>query len=412
MIRCIYVLLVAIMVLGNGPLAGQNLVPNPGFETISFCPLNLAQINLATGWIRPSAGTSDLYHTCGFVGVSGVPSSVLGYNLPRTGNSMAGLVLLAPGQVDYREYIQIQLASPLIAGTEYRLEFNLKLPARSRFSSSAIGAHLSTTPIFSLGAFLSFPPQVENSLSTFITDTLTWHCIDGIFVANGGEQYLTIGNFRSDAGTPSVNNPQAPAFSYQYAYFLIDDICLYPAKEPPCCTVLSHDGINLSVEDRGHTGVQLSWRSNETDPISHFRIERSDHPSDFFEINQLEAHSNPEYSWIDMFPVQDNWYRVIQVNVDGREIESPWVHLDIERESAELFRAWIGNGALHVVLAETETAGYIVHLMDVQGRKIIELENPDRELRQPLEGLPGGIYILEVIAPNGQRGTKKLVYSR
>lgn len=411
------IVIASLLLAWSGNMAmGQNLVPNESFEVFALCPSGTSQLGNAIGWVQPTQGTSDFLHFCAATTDAGVPNSFFGYQFPRTGDGMGGFaayVPIPPPFADYREYIQIQLTSPLVAGTEYRLEFNLNIASLGNLATSNVGAHFSVGPVSNTAAFfLALTPQVSNDPFTYITDTLNWYCVDGTFVASGGEDHITIGNFVDDANILLIPNPNADPTAIAYCYFYIDDICLYPAVSPPCHAVLAQDGINLSVEDRGKTGVQLAWRSNDNTAISHFRVERSDRPSDFMEIKRVEAHSASDYSWIDMFPLQDNWYRVVQVNGDGREIPSQWVQLDVDRESPELFRAWIRDDQLNVVLAEMETNGHMIHLMDMQGRKVLELKNPERELRQPLEGLADGIYILEVIAPNGQRDSRKLVYNK
>lgn len=64
------------------------------------------------------------------------------------------------------------------------------------------------------------------------SDTTQWTQIQGCFTANGGEQYITIGNFNYNVNTDTLyvgtNNPD-PNYTnplYDYSYYYIDDVSL------------------------------------------------------------------------------------------------------------------------------------------------------------------------------------------
>ncbi len=42
-------------------------------------------------------------------------------------------------------------------------------------------------------SLFSYTPQINET--TVITDTANWTLVSGLFIANGGEQYIIIGNF-------------------------------------------------------------------------------------------------------------------------------------------------------------------------------------------------------------------------
>src|SRR6185437_7772042 len=85
-----------------------NLVPNPGFIVYDTCPDNVSQINRAIDWVSPSTGTPDYYNQCCTLG-----SLYLGVQYNNGGfqeainndGAYAGLIAIAPGSTNYREYI-------------------------------------------------------------------------------------------------------------------------------------------------------------------------------------------------------------------------------------------------------------------------------------------------------------------
>jgi hypothetical protein len=68
--------------------------------------------------------------------------------------------------------------------------------------------------------FTYYTPQIESN--TLLSDTANWIRISGLFLSQGNEQYITIGNFRDNSTTDTIrvhNNN-----SYPYAYYYIDDV--------------------------------------------------------------------------------------------------------------------------------------------------------------------------------------------
>jgi hypothetical protein len=79
------------------------------------------------------------------------------------------------------------------------------------------------------GIYPQVIPQVSNPQGNVLTDTINWNLIMGSFIANGTEQYLTIGNFKSDSATTKVvfnlGTIDVPA-----SELLIDDVSVYPME--------------------------------------------------------------------------------------------------------------------------------------------------------------------------------------
>jgi hypothetical protein len=83
-------------------------------------------------------------------------------------------------------------------------------------------------------SYINVTPQINDT--NVITDTLNWVLIYGEYVAHGGEQYLTIGNFFPDALTDTVHVISSGGGA---AYYFIDDVNVH------CCTCdnLDHTGV-------------------------------------------------------------------------------------------------------------------------------------------------------------------------
>jgi hypothetical protein len=202
--------------------AQQNLVPNGGFEISTWCPNALGQLDYASPWFSPTSSSPDYFSTCATSSPCWAPSNLTGYQYPRSGNAYAGIVLQYPG--NYREYLGVALATPLVAGTTYMFRMSMVCSDIYQSWSGNIGVYFSNTQVQVVTSSpLLVAPQIRNNVSN-IPDTLNWMTVTGIYTALGGEQYMIIGNFDDDAAThSSVSNPSAP---WPGTYVYIDDVSL------------------------------------------------------------------------------------------------------------------------------------------------------------------------------------------
>ncbi|MBK8368166.1 MAG: T9SS type A sorting domain-containing protein [Bacteroidetes bacterium] len=212
----------------------QNLIQNGSFENYTnidctyggFDNGNPPYNHVLDNWFGYQ--TPDYYNAiCNALGWFNAPDNYFGFNQTKNGNAYTGLVTYARGGYD-KEYIYQQLSQPLQSGKVYCLSFYVNRADRFTYAIKNIGALFtnslpSTSNIFEINAI----PQVVHT-GGFISDTTQWTEIQGCFTANGGEQYITIGNFTTNFNTDTLNTnstnlvPGREGTSYYY----IDDITL------------------------------------------------------------------------------------------------------------------------------------------------------------------------------------------
>lgn len=211
----------------------QNLLQNYSFENISSCPTASGQFTLVNNWINPSqAGTSDLYSTCATGGL-GLPNNVFFYQMPKTGNNIAGIWCYNKFFNNSREYIQTQLTTPLVLNNIYIIKYYINKTNWAIYAVNNLGALLSVNQV-SITGTSNYLISNNNSLKKFnnqiITDTLNWIEISAVYKSLGGEQYLTIGNFENDITTDTLN--YCPTCSQPGAYYFIDDVSVENITTP------------------------------------------------------------------------------------------------------------------------------------------------------------------------------------
>ncbi len=217
----------------NAALAQNgNLVPNPSFEEFTDCP-NTGNINDVESWVSVR-GSVDYYHECAIPSQFnnwGVPYNWAGYQEALTGQAYIGLAACAsplavsnPLFTNAREFAGVSLKVPLTADVEYQVAFHVNLLNTAWYAIKNIGAYLSLgQPSDAIEHLLSREPQVRYEGEDFLDDKEGWTRISGTFIAQGGENFITIGNFDDDDNTDTLQVVWE-GDEHPYAAYYIDDV--------------------------------------------------------------------------------------------------------------------------------------------------------------------------------------------
>lgn len=209
----------------------QNLVPNPSFEEYNACPDNGDQIWLAEPWTNVLGGI-DYYHECGTIDWS-IPVNKGGGGYANSGQAYIGFGIWAISSLgsNAREFVGVELIDALIPGKRYNVEFYISMQDSVWYATKSMGTYLSNIqPPWDLDTLLSKEPQVKYEGTEFLTEKEGWTKIEGSFIAEGGEKYITIGNFDDDANTETVFVPGGGVFKpdlphyWEVVGYFIDDV--------------------------------------------------------------------------------------------------------------------------------------------------------------------------------------------
>jgi hypothetical protein len=232
LILCCYILFCTEL---NAQSTPNNLVTNYSFEDYNCCPVDIAG---AARWCQPnfwySASAVGAYpsyvNACANNIITGVPFNAGGggqnFQYARTGNGYMAMYYY--NGMDSRNYVQIKLSDSLRNGRCYYAEYYINLLNTMRlgsnnqsmlFTNNAVYVDTIATPYGVLPA----NPQIQNPF--IVTDTLNWVKISGVFTAQGGEQYLTLGNFKNNAQTATQ---QIQNTGYNGAAYYIEDVTVVP----------------------------------------------------------------------------------------------------------------------------------------------------------------------------------------
>ncbi|MCR9053052.1 MAG: hypothetical protein ACE362_20745 [Phaeodactylibacter xiamenensis] len=221
----------------------QNLVPNPGFESYFEHPeLSVNGVNATADWFKFEYTTEFFHRT--YPPIAGVPFNQRGYQEPFEGNGYAGMIVY-PWNV--REFLAVQLTEPLEAGQVYTLSFQVSLSEQSGYMTDDFGAMLSRERP-EQDSLSKYYYVVKNQEGRVLSDTSGWMEIRGQYLAQGGEQYLLIGNLYDQPRTTFQET--AVEDSRFWAYYFVDQVELTRCGEtgsmltqlPPQDTIICDSG--------------------------------------------------------------------------------------------------------------------------------------------------------------------------
>lgn len=253
--------------------SAQNLVPNGSFESTAACPNNPGQLYLAAPWDTLNA-SADLFSSCanpvGNCQSVNVPENFAGSVPAYNGNNYAGFMAYSAVNGNYREYLQTPLIQPLQAGEIYKISAWLRKASNSTHAVSSIGITLSSGALTQTGTLpLGFPPQVENQGVLNVSNQ--WVALEGFIIANGGENNISIGNFRDDnvSGAVPVGSAGNPC-TLQGAYYYIDNVSVVRVTETISINgaQITCPGVPVTLTGITNTTGWWSTQANPQTPIS------------------------------------------------------------------------------------------------------------------------------------------------
>ncbi len=234
----------------------QNLVLSASFENPTNCPNNQDQITLLSGCFPII--TPNIFNSCAdslFMGCACVPSNFFGSQYPRTGQGYSGGgfanfgidmndSLIHDSTWVFMELLGMTLKSKLTPNKSYCASFFVSLANRlSNIAIDGISMLIISDSIPDLhweptleSVLIQFPkmehPQINNPSGNIIDDTIKWIKIEGVFIAQGDEKFLYIGNFKRLKDIHWKIVPYTDHLAGCASYYYIDDVTVYPCDAP------------------------------------------------------------------------------------------------------------------------------------------------------------------------------------
>jgi outer membrane protein OmpA-like peptidoglycan-associated protein len=193
----------------------KNLVPNGSFENYRK---KSSDIRRAVPWQQKE--TVDYYQ-------NPLSNDTTAEKGAYSGNCYAGFRF----RKKYKEFLQVRLVEPLHRGTIYEYSMQIRLAFWSNACLRSFGA------LFSKGGYRGqrdvYKPNMVDTVCSqngALYGDYRWITVSGFYKADGGEKFLTIGNF-----SPIIKKDMIRINIFRFgpkeAYYFVDDIKLVRARQ-------------------------------------------------------------------------------------------------------------------------------------------------------------------------------------
>ena len=250
-----------------------NLVPNGSFEQISGKIRRLGGIEAAEGWVSPTGVASDLYSESSKTPDIQVPMNFYGKEDAVDGSNYAGIVVYSYGDKMPRSYITSILSTPMKKGMRYKVTFRASLAELSKYSSNKLAAHISKKPFETKE---KVPALIEEShilhpQEIIFNAMYGWEMVCGEYIAEGGERYITIGNFTPNDQVKDEKNKKPREMKGNQViagYYYIDDVGVYLLGPDEMCDCGYSDDAENVVTTVYQRSVTITDKMTLADKIS------------------------------------------------------------------------------------------------------------------------------------------------
>ena len=166
------------------------------------------------------------------------------------------------------------------------------------------------------------------------------------------------------------------------------------------------------IVSKKNAAAQLSWQTATENNNSHFDIERSNDGVKFSKLDAVKGHGTTnivqDYSFTDDAPLRSiNYYRLIQVDFDGKETVSKTVSINFDGKSQGKTKVYptLVKDAVNIELSQDTKAE--ISVRDLTGRVVLtQIVTGGVNATLDLSSLPSGMYLLSIRSNEGVETVK------
>ncbi len=224
--------------LMSAQVSDGNLVSNHSFESFyekgGFIYCNdWSFLNSVDYFSSEYKGNDDIWQSS-----STAPRNREGFQIPQMGKSYAGFVY-THAKFSFREFLSTKFSEKLKPGEKYLIEFYVSLSDSSKSIANSIAFNVSSDLKYTIKYNLE-SVHFENPIILHLRiGKDNWTKVSYTYVANGGEQYLTIGNcidcmskssFYDIIDKKNIPPKHSKEFDSYGAYYYLDNVSVRPLK--------------------------------------------------------------------------------------------------------------------------------------------------------------------------------------
>lgn len=220
----------------------NNLVENPSFEQTEGRIKRGGAITVAVGWMSPTKASADMFAGKVKEGY-GTPNNNLGIEEAQDGENYVGIRAFSYNDKEARNYVSSKLKMTLKKDQKYCVKFYVNLAESSKYASNNIGINFSKKQYnISEAKSIMTSTSVMHKDNPVFNGQFGWDEVCGVYKAQGGEKFLTIGNFSSNGETSNQRLKKSKTFSgasVVSAYYFIDNVSVVAIDEESQCDCMA-----------------------------------------------------------------------------------------------------------------------------------------------------------------------------
>ncbi len=256
------------------PVPEKNLVPNGSFENYRKKSSSIRQ---AVPWQQ--IATVDYYQ-------KPLDNDTTAHKGAYDGDCYAGLRF----QKRYKEFLQVKLAEMLHRGYTYEFEMYVRLAFWSNAALKSFGA------LITKGGYTGPASATKGNIVDSVSkkggfvNGFRWFKIRGLYKADGGEKYLTIGNFHREVKKDMVRM-NILKMGFKEAYYFVDHVSLkryYLPEEIPEIEIVGY--ANRKTEEDSVLNVKTDVQVGEKIALKNIFFDQGHYyllPESYTELNKL-----------------------------------------------------------------------------------------------------------------------------
>jgi outer membrane protein OmpA-like peptidoglycan-associated protein len=222
-----------------------NMVENGSFEIIKGKVKGLGNIEAADEWKSVTQAKADLFVKESKLPILLTSGNTYGKEDPKEGDNYAGLVAYSPKDKIPRNYITSPLTQPMLKGKKYCVSMYISLAEGSKFATNQLGINFSKKKLsIEDKKTIVDKTSILHAQQKVVNATYGWEKICGTYIAEGGEEFITIGNFTATDKTKNEKAIKLKDYKgvlTDVAYYFVDDITVTMVDQKSSCDCGSNE---------------------------------------------------------------------------------------------------------------------------------------------------------------------------
>ena len=216
-----------------------NLVDNGSFEIIKGKVKGLGCMDASADWKNVTPAKADLFVKENKLPIVLTSGNSYGKEEPKEGDNYAGLVVYSPKDKIARNYITSPLTQPMLKGKKYCVSMYISLAEGSKFATNNLGINFhKKQPKQEDNKTIIEKTSILHPNSKLVSASYGWEKICGTYIAEGGEEFITIGNFTATEKTKTekaIKIKDYKGLLSDFAYYFVDDISVILVDQKSAC---------------------------------------------------------------------------------------------------------------------------------------------------------------------------------